>query len=645
MSIKGYRADIDGLRAVAVLCVLFFHLDIGLFASGFIGVDVFFTISGFLITGIVLKECHKGNFSFGRFYIRRALRLLPAYLFLLIAVIVFAVIIMPPIAFDNMLQSAIASSFFVSNFYFLFQQGGYFSTSATELPLLHTWSLSVEEQFYLLMPLALVLWIKYCPKKYQLSVLLFFLIFSVAFSYWLTGFHQKVAYFFVLSRAHEFLLGSVVAVAIFQFHEKVKPTIFIANVIFVISLVVLCLSAMVITNKANFPGLLALIPCMATCGIIYSGLNKRCISHKVLGIRPLVFIGLLSYSLYLWHWPIISLVKYIGIELTLYVQLLIALFSFSAAYVSWRFIETKVRYSEFGNKKSLAAVLYFVPSLALLAFYFQAKANDFYPERFEPATVLIEKAVKSTPESGRGVCHSSTLTINAPECVLGKLNDFDTTGMLWGDSHANHFVGFIDEYAKKNNMFIRDATMGNCPPTPNVYINAVGAKATCKSKNAAVLEYILSEEPDVVFLAASWGGYLGENTLEGNNINERVELLSSSLKDVISTLLDRDIKVIIFKTVPRSDSDLSGCFLKATMYPNFNSIDKCQFVINQKNKTNEDLLYSKLDQQFGDDISFISVDKAFCKDDKCSSYLNETPLYRDTNHLNLEASKLLGNSY
>ena len=149
-SLSDYRADIDGLRAIAVLLVLFFHIEIAFFSGGFIGVDIFFTISGFLITGILLKETSNNNFSFIRFYTRRSLRLLPAYLFLLLVTLFVGVYLLTPLALEDLIKSSIASSLFISNFYFLFEHGGYFSTAAHQLPLLHTWSLSVEEQFYLL---------------------------------------------------------------------------------------------------------------------------------------------------------------------------------------------------------------------------------------------------------------------------------------------------------------------------------------------------------------------------------------------------------------------------------------------------------------------------------------------------------------
>jgi peptidoglycan/LPS O-acetylase OafA/YrhL len=645
MKSKEYRADIDGLRAIAVLFVLFFHLEIGLFSSGFVGVDVFFTISGFLITTIVLKESGCNDFSFGRFYTRRALRLLPAYLFLLLFVIAFSALIMAPIAFGKFLQSAIASGFFVSNFYFLFEQGGYFTTSASELPLLHTWSLSVEEQFYLLMPIALILLQKYCPKRHQFLVLILFLFFSVLCSYFLTDFHQKLAYFVVFSRAHEFLLGSVLSFAILYHKTKFQPSLLVANVIFLLSFLTLCASAMLTINKNEFPGVLALIPCLATCGIIYSGLHAKCLSHKLLGFRPLVFIGLLSYSLYLWHWPIISFLKYSGIELTLLVKFFVLIASFMAAYASWRFIETKVRYAKFKSRQKVAVSLYILPCVCLVLLYSHAQSQSFYPERFDKKIVVAEQAAKSTPELGRETCHSPTLTKDDSDCVLGIENDYETSAILWGDSHANHFVGFIDVFGKEKNMLIHDVTMGNCPPVASIYINAQGAKQACQDKNTAVLKYILSESPDFVFLAASWGGYLlGDNILASSNA-KKIELLSDSLIEVIETLLNNSIKVVLLETVPRTSKNLSSCLLKSKMFPEFTSLSECQFKVSDDIISNELNLYLSLTEQFGSELDFISVSDFFCQNGICTSYLEGTPLYRDSNHLTLEGSKLLGQKY
>jgi peptidoglycan/LPS O-acetylase OafA/YrhL len=642
---KEYRADIDGLRAIAVLFVLFFHLDIALFASGFVGVDVFFTISGFLITGIVLKENETGSFSFKRFYVRRAFRLLPAYVFLVLIVLVVGVGLLTPIAFSKLIQSSIASSLFLSNIYFFLTQGGYFSTAVSELPMLHTWSLSVEEQFYLFMPFLLVLWLKFCSKKFQLIILLLFLILSILVSYFLTDYHQKLAYFIVFSRAHEFLLGSVLAVSIFRYGEIIKPKTVAANTIFFISLIVLFISAMVITDKKSFPGLFALIPCLATSGIIYSGYNIRCLSHKILGFKWLVFIGLLSYSLYLWHWPIIAFIKFSGLDLSPTLQFGAAFAAFLGAYISWRFVEKKIRYMRWNRPMLVASSLYLVPSIVLITFYFHAMSNDFYSYRFSDKIVAIEKSVKSTPESGRTSCHTSSLIIDNKNCILGEKEAYTSKSVLWGDSHANHFVGFMDEYGKSNKMRVQDITMGNCPPIPGLYINAHGAKESCKLKNEAVLKYVLSNPPDNIFLAASWGGYLlGENIKEDEGIT-KVATLAQPLIAVIDKLLNKNIDVFIFKMIPRMPKDLSLCYLKVNVFPQINDIDDCAFEIQGEFLEDLSSVYSELGNYFGDKVHFISVSELFCKDLLCNSYIDETPLYRDTNHLNLDGSRALGKAF
>ena len=275
-----YRKDLDGIRAIAVLLVLFFHVDIVVFKAGFIGVDIFFTISGFLISGIVLREVQTTGFSFKKFYIRRATRLLPAYLFMLIITLLASLYILAPLALFDFFKSALASSLFVSNFYFLFNHSGYFSTSVHELPLLHTWSLSVEEQFYLIMPLSLILWMKIKIFKIRFAVLLGCLVFSIFVSGFLTSFNQGLSYFLVPSRIHEFLFGTLLAVIINQFSNKITPSTFASNVLFVISILGIFLVSTMLSSKGDFPGYIASIVCLFTALLIYVGLNENCISHK-----------------------------------------------------------------------------------------------------------------------------------------------------------------------------------------------------------------------------------------------------------------------------------------------------------------------------------------------------------------------------
>lgn len=640
----GYRADIDGLRAIAVLSVLFFHIDISLFSGGFVGVDIFFTISGFLITSILLKAKQSDSFSFREFYARRAFRILPAYLVLVFVTTIVGLVLLAPVAYKLLLESTIASSLFASNVYFLFTLGGYFSAAAHELPLLHTWSLSVEEQFYLLMPLAVVLWFKIACEAKRLWVLFGVFVLSVLVSILLTGIHQKTAYFVVFSRAHEFLIGSILSVLLMKYGKTLVPSKMVSNFVFSISVITLILSTIFINAKLAFPGYLALIPCLATVLVIYSGLNEKCLSHKLLGNKVMVFVGLLSYSLYLYHWPVVAYAKYVGVEFTPAIQFLIVLTSFVFAYLSQRFVENKVRYASWSKQNFVAPILYLAPSVVLIFIYFHANINQFYPERFTAEVVLMEKVVTSKPEKDRASCHSSSLDIDSSNnCQLGAINE-DNKAILWGDSHANHFVGFIDELGKKGNFQVQDITMGNCPPLPNLYIAAQGAGKACIEKNKAVLSYILQERPDEVFLAGSWAGYLG-SYIQADTQHKKVKKVTDTLSQLIDKLHENNIKVTFFEMLPRTPDGVSACYLKHIMYPSITSIKSCEF--SQLGFYGDEQLeiYQALKDRFHSKFTVISVSDLFCENLWCKSYMNATALYRDNNHLNLQGSRLLGRKY
>ena len=641
-----YRADIDGLRAIAVLLVLLLHLEVALFSGGFIGVDVFFTISGFLISGIVLKEKSAGNFSFIRFYSRRALRIIPAYLVVLLMTLLIGAIFLAPLAYKGLLESALASSLFVSNMYFLLTQGGYFSAASHELPLLHTWSLSVEEQFYVLMPIAIVLWFKIKNQTLQLWTFAIVFILSLLVSIFLTDYHQKAAYFVVFSRAHEFLIGAALAVFISRKPKKLIPKLFLANALFIISLLTLIFTSILFDASTLFPSAFALIPCLATVMIIYSGLNEQCLSYKVLGNKIMVFIGLISYSLYLYHWPIISISKYIGIEFTFMVQFIIGAISILLAFLSWKYVENKVRYSNLQKKRYAAFSFYVVPSLFLVLFYMQAKNDEFFPSRFKSEVVAAESTLKSAPEKGRKSCHTSSLNIDGSDnCKVGETNKYEEKVVLWGDSHANHFVGFMDQFGKENKYEVQDISMGNCPPLMGLYINAQGAKERCKEKNQKVFSYIIEQKPKKVYLAGSWGGYLRGNLILADTPKQKANILIESLSQSVTALLENNIEVVLFKMVPKMPEDNSSCYLKYLMFPNFNSLESCQF--NEKGLYEVELnnIYLTLNNRFKDKLSFISVSEYFCQNGFCDSYMEKFPLYRDTNHLNLKGSELLGLQY
>jgi len=636
--VNKYRADIDGLRAVAVLIVLFYHVGFPLFSGGFIGVDIFFTISGFLITSIVLKDVSNGNFSFKAFYIRRAARLLPAYILLLIVVTIVGWFLMAPTAYEDFIKSALSSVFFVSNLYFFIFHSGYFSTSVHELPLLHTWSLAVEEQFYLIMPIAILIWFKIKNDKIKLYCGFIFIVLSIFISYLLTDLNQSAGYFLVVSRAHEFLIGSMLSAVIILKKESIIPKTIAANIIFVLSIGIIILTSLFLSSKSNFPGVLALLPCIATVGIIYSGLNKESYSHKVLGTKYLVFIGLLSYSLYLWHWPIISFLKYMGIEFTSLVQVVVILSSIILAYLSWRYVEKAARYAPWAKSGTVALSLYGIPAVLAISFLLIIQTGSF-DDRVATKITKIEQIIMSQPEEGREECHNDRLSLDA-ECRLGSEKVFAKKGILWGDSHANHFTGFIDVLGEEINIDFKDMTMGNCPPIVGLYINAPHARKDCIQKNNRIFEYIESEKPDVVYLAGAWEGYIRGNSLGGKTTEDKRTLLFSKLKDTINTLTDLDINVVVFDMLPRPTTDMSRCEFKKVAFPQFNKTRICEFELSENQKLSSDAL-DEMISSLDNDVELLSLKSLLCQGGFCKSDLDGIPIYRDSNHLNSVGSKTL----
>ena len=429
-----YRRDIDGLRAIAVLSVILSHLDWKFLPGGFIGVDIFFAISGFLITGIIFRSHELKEFSFRDFYLRRVRRILPVFLVVIITTLVVGSVILLPDDRASLISSARYAVVFCANVFFA-KERGYFDQSADELPLLHLWSLAVEEQFYMLWPAIFVLILAITRKKSsQLVVLpcvialcvLGFIASELVIKHWGTS----VGYYSTISRFGELLVGAVAVMARPSKSRKLNELL--ASV----GAILLIVSFATISKGSHFPGWTSLLPTVGAGLIMYSGRQEHgmgTVVSRLLGLRALVLIGLISYSLYLWHWPILSFMRYVlgQYELPIAWIVVAVMLMFGLAFMTYRFIEVPARRSTFSLKRA-----FFVCSTVSVGVFF----NTGLHASSETKTVTQAPELVSF---GENVCHYSV----GAGCIRGDASVAPRV-LVVGDSHVAAYNYFFDVVGK-----------------------------------------------------------------------------------------------------------------------------------------------------------------------------------------------------
>jgi peptidoglycan/LPS O-acetylase OafA/YrhL len=332
-----YRPDVDGLRAVAVTIVLLFHCGLG-FSGGYVGVDVFFVISGYLITGLILKEQSTETFSIAEFWGRRIRRIIPAATLVGVVCLCAGWVFLLPGDLKKLAASLVAQQAMLSNAYF-WRNTDYFAGPSETMPLLHTWSLAVEEQFYLGFPLLLIV-LKRFKFRIAASIMLSFAVVSLLVSEWAVSRHPTAAFFLLPSRAWELLLGALLVYCPEprRIRRRWKELGAWTGIALILA------AGTCFNSETRFPGIAAMVPCVGTFLIIYFNSFRETSLSMALANKNVVFVGLISYSLYLWHWPILAFTRYwIGLDLPLDVRFGVLVASFLFAVASWRFVETPFR--------------------------------------------------------------------------------------------------------------------------------------------------------------------------------------------------------------------------------------------------------------------------------------------------------------
>jgi peptidoglycan/LPS O-acetylase OafA/YrhL len=492
---EGYRPDIDGLRAFAVIAVLLFHAGVAPFQGGFVGVDIFFVISGYLITGIIVGELEQGKFSLARFYERRARRILPALMVMIVVVLIVSSLFLIPGTFKSVGGSAAAAVLSVSNLYFWRTHEGYFDLSAAQAPLLHTWSLGVEEQFYIFYPLYLMFARRFTRFSWR-AIIGFILIVSFGCNLALMQLSQNAAFYLPVGRTWELALGGLLSVnGIPQIGNRRWREVCTLS-----GLALLLGSIFLLHEDMAFPGWAALAPCAGAALLIYSGRSTAV--GATLAWRPIAFIGLISYSLYLWHWPILVLAgSLLGRQPTALEGVALLALGLGVSVLSWRFVEQPARKRVMFPTRSAMFTASGVSIACLAAIGAFVWSAQGLPERFRPPVRVFAMGAEDFHPK-RGACGVRLDSLAEP-CVVGAEATQPSIAVI-GDSFADAFVPGIAEAAAERGDSAALYIIG-CLPLMGVGEDYAGCSALT---DAVARKIAASPEIRTILLVGRWTAFV-----------------------------------------------------------------------------------------------------------------------------------------
>lgn len=604
-----YRPDIDGLRAIAVLAVVFTHAHIAGFSGGFIGVDVFFVISGFLIFRNLDRAQRDGTFSFWGFYGRRVRRTLPALYLVLGVTLVVGLLVLMPEDLDDLARSLIATLLFVPNILFL-TQAGYFDHAAMSKPLLHTWSLGVEEQFYALAPL-LPLGLRKLGHRSRAIILVSLFFAGLGFCAALQTVAPAAAFYLMPTRLWEFLAGCLVA-------ERIVADIrgrWLAEAAAGICLFVLLASVGLFNSTTPHPGLLTALPCLATAGLIHIGSTRTTIVGRFLSHRILVGVGLISYSLYLWHWPLLVFMRYVELPLTPIVQLAAGGLLLGLSVLSWRFVEIPFR-TRGAVLRRAARILLPATALGLGLASMSVSFDQGLPWRFPAGIASVARfyGYRDIRPYREGQCFITSQ--NSPRdydpAVCLRIDPKRRNVLLLGDSHAAHLWTALRDGWPATNFL--QATASGCMPL----LGTTGA-ARCTAMMADMLhDFLPAHHLDGVILSGFW---------EPSDI--------AALKATIVYLKPLVGEITVFGPIIRYDEPLATLLAKSMLHG-----DLAQVKAHEVDAI--PALDAKMQKEIAPLANYVSIYQAMCPGGACQLFAAPgVPMQFDYHHLTRQGSAKL----
>lgn len=633
-----FRGDIQGLRALAILLVVADHAGVPGLRGGFIGVDVFFVISGYLITEMLMNEIRNtGRLDFARFYGRRIRRLLPASSLLILCTLACSIFLLSPLEMVQIAKSALAAAGYVSNGWFLINFVDYFGSGASTNPLLHTWSLSVEEQFYLLWPAVLF----FCARKSRqpralLLPLCCILIGSLGPCIWFTYTHQPVAFFSSPTRAWEFAAGGLATLGSGRLLQFVKP-----QVLRWMGIGIIVGSGCWIRADYPFPGVVAIIPVVGTVLVLMSGKHIGPQSNRMLRIvnGPIGVIGSLSYSWYLWHWPVLVFGRVLMPGIGVRGSVALCLVSLAMAGIAYAFVENPVRFSaSLARKTSRSLILGGgLTATCLLVAVGCAKAGNRSVNGPAERPVAVASAHQTQDDCLTGF-HKTALRV----CSYGRKTG--TTVVVFGDSHAAQWLPALSTIAAERNWHIVTLLKASCPSvTVPVYNPRLEREETeCGIWRREALAYIAAHHPSLVLLSNS-AAYVKRAGLEDGYARLSSEQWEQGVRSTLAELKAAKLNVALLRDTPRPDVDVPICLSRHTAHPGIFSAGAC--VTDEARAVAPAVWNAEVSaaREFPN-VTTIDLTPKFCSGSVCPPEIDGQIVYRDTNHITSDFAKLLAPS-
>ena len=609
------RTDIDTLRGVSVISVLIYHLNSSFFPNGYLGVDLFFVISGYVITRSIIKDLQNGKFNFLNFYIKRARRILPALLFVLLTSLLFAGIFLLNADLKRFVESLVSSLGFVSNFYF-WLTGGYFSSNDQLKPLLHLWSLSVEEQFYIFFPIFLFLIYRFFKNKnaYFIGILLASII-SFTLNYYFLS-HTDTVFFLFPTRIWQFGIGAAAALSP---HLKIKNLW--AEFFYYFIAIFLIVYNFCVTTKSLPDGTLM---CIGLSLILIKYSNEKNFLSKIFQFRPIIFTGLISYSLYLWHWPTISFLKYIFVDgLTKQIIFLTIIFIFTISFLSWKFIEQPFLSRQSNIYKynylrlfKLITLKYFLLIFISLTIIFSKN----FPSRYEKLPNLLAQSIRSSYDCPPIKYRKFNETFG---CYINIKKDSSPNYILFGNSHAYMYGWPLIEHLKKineNGIILQFS----CQP----FIDKNSSKACLKKAKIRFQSILKTKNNEKVFIGLTWNSKRLVNEKGEIFMDTDFKYRKKSIDNLINQLQKNNKEVYLFGPIQSPNYDFASEYSRQIIF-------KGKKYDNKKPKEEFENNYRSIINYYERKLGskFIKPHKKFCDENYCYFSDDKGAFFSDNSHL------------